>query len=132
MTVHRYTSLCDLKWLYTGTRHCADLKWLFQSWGKRTLNLRNDHAYHVINDAVIMIMIIIIIINIINIIIIIIIIIITQRHSRNIHINILLYTRDKMVDSKYINYNTNTYTLIRIYYVIIQIYNTDIWVSKYL
>ena len=107
MIVHRYTSLCDLKWL-------------FQSWGKRTLNLRNDRAYHVINDAVIMIMIIII--NIINIIIntciiiiIIIIIIITQRHSRNIHINILLYTCDKMVDSKYINYNTNTYTNLYVY-----------------
>ena len=42
--------------------------------------------------------------------------------------------RDKMVDSKYINYNTNTYTntYISIYYVIIQMYNTDIRISKYL
>ena len=39
-----------------------------------------------------------------------------------------------MVGSKYINYNINTYTntYISIYYVIIQIFNTDIWVSKYL
>ena len=35
---------------------------------------------------------------------------VTQQHRRNIYINILLYTRDKMVDSKYMNYNTNTYT----------------------
>ena len=37
-----------------------------------------------------------------------------------------------MVDSKYINYNINTYTntYISIYYVIIQIFNTDIRVSK--
>ena len=48
--------------------------------------------------------------------------------------HILLYTRDKMVDSKYINHNTNTYTntYISIYYVIIQIFNTDILVTKYL
>ena len=59
---------------------------------------------------------------------------VTQRHRRNIYINILLDTRDKMVDSKYINYNTNTYTntYISIFYVIIQIFNTDIRVSKYL
>ena len=59
---------------------------------------------------------------------------ITQRHRRNTYINILLYTRDKMVDSKYINYNTNTYTntYISIYYVIIRIFNTDILVSEYL
>ena len=39
-----------------------------------------------------------------------------------------------MVDSKYINYNINTYTntCISIYYVIIQIFNTDILVSEYL
>ena len=44
----------------------------------------------------------------------------------------MLYTRDKMVDSKYINYNTNTYTntYISIYYVIIQIFNTDILVLE--
>ena len=44
----------------------------------------------------------------------------------------LLDTCDKMVDSKYINYNTNTYTntYISIYYV--QIFNTDILVSEYL
>ena len=34
----------------------------------------------------------------------------TLGHRRNTYINILLYTRDKMVDSKYINYNVNTYT----------------------
>ena len=39
-----------------------------------------------------------------------------------------------MVDSKYINYNTNTYTntYISIYYVIIQIFNTDILVLELL
>ena len=58
---------------------------------------------------------------------------VTQRHRRNTYTNILLYTRDKMVDSKYINYNTNTYTdtYISIYYVIIQIFKTDILVSEY-
>ena len=59
---------------------------------------------------------------------------VTQRHRRNTYINILLYTRDKMVDSKYNNHNINTYTntYISIYYVIIQIFNTDILVSGYL
>ena len=58
----------------------------------------------------------------------------TQRHRRNTYINILLYTRDKMVDNKYFNYNINIYTntYISIYYVIIQIFNTDILVSEYL
>ena len=59
---------------------------------------------------------------------------VTQRHRKDIYISILLSTRDKTVDSKYINYNTNTYTdtYVSTYYVIIQIFNTDIRVSKYL
>ena len=55
-------------------------------------------------------------------------------HSTHFIYGYMASARDKMVDSKYINYNTNTYTNthISIYYVILQIFNTDIRISKYL